>query len=265
MADTLEAHAPHRPYWHAGRRYLRAPVPVVFPIEEKMPETGRHMQLRTLLYLLLKHNYGKEACIGSEQFVYWDTQAPSRCCAPDIFLRLGQPDAAFDVWKVWERGAPDVAVEIISPSDASDAEWSVKLERYHAMGVRELVRFDPSSEANVLRIWDNLGGDLVERDVRAEGGAACGPLGLAWIVCEDGEIGRALRLAKDGELLLTGEEQARRESQEERRAKEEERRAKEEERRAKEEERRAREAAERRAAAAEAEVAALRKRLAEGR
>ena len=235
---------------------MRAPVPVVFPIEDPMPETGRHFQLRTLLYLVLKHNYGKEACIGSEQFVYWDTQTPSRCCAPDVFLRLGEPNAIFDVWKVWERGAPDVAVEIISPSDASDADWSVKLERYRAMGVRELVWFDPASEANALRIWDNVEGDLVERDVGAEGGTACGPLGVAWVICQDGEIGRSLRLAKDGELLLTGEEQA---LENERRALAKSR----EERRAKEEERRAKEAAERRASAAEAELAALRKRLAE--
>ncbi len=210
MANAFEAHAPSGPYMHGGRSYLRAPVPVVFPSEDPMPETGRHLRLRTLLYLIFLHNYAQTSSVGSEQFVYWNTQDPRQCCAPDIFLRLGQPHGDFDIWKVWERGAPDVAVEIISPSDASDADWSSKLERYRAMGVKELVRFDPADETAPLRIWDNIEADLVERDVEIEGGYACAPLGLTWVVVADGENGRALRIARGSEWLLTGQEEERR-------------------------------------------------------
>src|SRR5512139_3995353 len=126
-----------------GRQYVRSPRPLVFPTEAEVPESKRHLELRTALYEILKIAFSDRALIGSEQFVYWDPTDPGACLAPDVSVRLGEPDRAFDSWKTWELGAPQVAVEIVSRSDAPEAEWSGKLERYRRMGAAEVVRFDP--------------------------------------------------------------------------------------------------------------------------
>src|SRR5262245_4315000 len=121
-------------------RYVRAPVPVVFPSEAEVPESKRHLKLRTLLHQLLELAFADRAAIGSDQFVYWDPTDPRACVAPDAFVRLGEPDSLFESWKAWERGAPHLAVEIISRSDARDRDWETTLSRYRRLGVSELVR-----------------------------------------------------------------------------------------------------------------------------
>ena len=122
---------------------------------------------------------------------------------------VGAPDEIFGAWKVWERGAPHVAVEIVSPSDAPPGPWKKKLERYVQCGVPELVRFDPMAKAGRLRIWDRLDGDLVERDVSSPAGHLCDALGLYWCLNVDPRLGLMLRLSRDSaglELLPTLEE-----------------------------------------------------------
>jgi len=180
-------------------RYLREPQPLVFPVDELMPETRRHLEVRTALFQSLKAAFGGTAVIGSEQFVFWDPTDPKARCAPDVMVRLGERDAPFDSWKVWERGAPQLAVEIISASDSTDKPWSAKLERYRKVGLRELVAFDADDPELPLRIWDFADGDLVERDPAARDFHSCGVLGGYWIVKPAPEIGLTLRLARDPE------------------------------------------------------------------
>src|SRR5262249_41078506 len=121
------------------RRYLRAPVPLHFPVEEEMPETRRHLFLRTTLFEVVQAAFGARATVGSEQLVFWDPTNPDRRCAPDLFVRLGVPDGWFDSWKTWERGAPHLVVEIVGKSDAADAPWDVKMDRFRRIGIREVV------------------------------------------------------------------------------------------------------------------------------
>lgn len=174
-----------------------------FPVEEEVPETKDHLELRTALYQILKFRFAAEALIGSEQFVYWDPTNPAACLAPDVFVRLGTADEAFDCWKVWERGAPHLAVEIISRSDARDAVWEEKLAKYARLGIRELVRFDAEDAERPLRIWDQIEGDLVERRLPAKTGSECSTLGLYWVVVPSAEL--PLRLSHDpgGKNLLS--------------------------------------------------------------
>jgi len=111
---------------------------------------------------------------------------------------VGGPDEIFGAWKVWERGAPHVAVDIVSPSDSPPGPWRQKLERYTQCGVGELVRFDPMSRKKPrLRIWDRVDGDLVERDITSPSGHHCDALGLYWCVAVDRRLGIMLRLARD--------------------------------------------------------------------
>ena len=163
-----------------------------------MPETKLHLEQRTALYLILKRELASRARLGSDQFVYWNAKDPRRCLAPDAFVKLGGSDEVFRSWKTWERGTPELAIEILSDKD----EWDDKLDRYHELGVRELVSYDVDGQR--IRVWDRIEDDLVERVI--EGAATpCATLGAFWVVAPiDGTPG--LRLARDvggRELWLT--------------------------------------------------------------
>ena len=179
-----------------GAGYGRSGPPARFPVEAEVPETKRHLELRTLLYQLLKVAFADRAAIGCDQFVYWDPTDPRACLAPDAFVRLGEADHLFRSWKAWERGAPQVAVEIISDADERDCDWEAKLERYRRLGVGELVRFDPDSRDRPLRIWESVESELVEREL-TEPRVRSRYLPGYWLAIEQPETGLALRLSHD--------------------------------------------------------------------
>ncbi|WP_437943723.1 Uma2 family endonuclease [Sorangium sp. So ce281] len=193
-------------------RHVRAPSPLHFPEEALEPETRRHLELRTLLYVVLK-TFAARASIGSDQFVYWSASDPSRCLAPDAFVRLDTPDTPFGSWKTWERGAPELAVEIVSEHDSDPQTWADKLRKYHELGVLELVAFDPdAAPGERLRVWDRIDDDLIERVVEGER-SPCTVLNLHWVIVPAAGQPAALRLARtpDGaELVPTPEEAERR-------------------------------------------------------
>jgi len=191
------------------RRYVRPPRPIHFPASEEMPETNRHLELRTALYQILKRELAGRATLGSDQFVYYDPTNAKKKLAPDAFAKLGVPHATFRVWKTWLRGAPEVAVEVVSDSDEGDEDWGIKLERYRAAGIGEVVRFDPDDAEQPTRVWDHIDGDLVERARPADGVFECSCLGLFWVAVFHPMFVRMLRLSRDRaglELLPTPEE-----------------------------------------------------------
>jgi Uma2 family endonuclease len=187
------------------RNYVRPPVPVHFPDSAEMPETGVHLEVRTALYLLVRDFVGERGAVGSEQFMYWDASDPRPCLAPDLIVRMGATPGPFPTWKVWERGAPHLAVEVVSPSDSNESSWTQKFEGYRKSGVNEIVRFDPADAVQPIRLWDRFdGGDLVERDLEGEHALLCDTLGVYWCVLEDAVLGRVLRLSIDalGQTLV---------------------------------------------------------------
>lgn len=189
-------------------RYLRAPRPLHFPEHEQVPETKLHLELRTMLWHFLKLAFADTALIGCDQFVYWDAANPRLSLAPDAFVRLGGRDELFGSWKVWERGAPHVAVEIISDHDARDRNWTAKLHAYRQLGVRELVRFDPDATSGKLRIWDRIDNDLTEREP-TDCPMPSNVLPGFWLTHEHAELGATLRLSHDAtgsDLYLTPDE-----------------------------------------------------------
>jgi Uma2 family endonuclease len=161
--------------------YLRPLRPLHFPEEAEVPEFQRHLELRTLLYQLLSFWLQGRATVGSDQFLYFDASDPKVCLAPDVFLQLGSDGSEITSWKTWERGTPDLAIEIASRSDAPDEPWNKKLARYHRLGVRELVRFDQNA-AEPLRVWDYVDGDLAERKLSSATPVACRVLGAWWVL-----------------------------------------------------------------------------------
>jgi Uma2 family endonuclease len=183
-------------------------VPLHFPEYAEMPESNAHLLVRTFLYQLLRHALGPGHTVGSDQFVYWVRNDPWQCLSPDLFVKLGVPEEVFGSWKCWLRGAPELAVEVISPNEGDGIAWADKLGRYAAMGVNELVRFDPYEPTGKrLRAWDCVDGDLVERVVDGER-TACVTLSALgapeWLVCPVDALTVGLRLARqDGELVPT--------------------------------------------------------------
>lgn len=182
-----------------------------FPTADQVPETKRHLKLRTLLYQVLDHAFADRAAIGCDQFVYWDRNDPKACLAPDAFVRFGGPDTLFSTWKTWEQGGPpEVAVEIISKSDERDRDWATKLLRYAELGVTELVRFDAEADEALLRVWDRTSRGLLERTVDGTSTpSSCLP--GHWLVQDAPGLGPALRLSHDPfghHLYPTRDEQA---------------------------------------------------------
>jgi Uma2 family endonuclease len=131
-----------------------------------VPESQLQFELRVLLYHLLRDHLGL-ATVGSGQFIYYHAGDPGRCVAPDVYVRLTPRIELIRSWKTWERGAPDIAVEIVSDSDAPQLAWTEKLRRYQSLGVRELIRFDPAAnpEERPLRVWDRMQDSLLEREL----------------------------------------------------------------------------------------------------
>lgn len=219
------------PYLARGRLYVRRPEPVHFPAElplpddggELVPETGRHLLLRTGLFLTLRHAFGGRALVSSEQFVYWDPTDSGQCVCPDVAVRVGGPSEPVDVWRTWELGAPHVVIEIVSDHDRSSRERDRKLQRYRRAGVAELVWFDARDSTRPIRLFDSFDGDMVERTISESHALRSDALGVYWTVVPDAVLGPTLRPARDAkgdDLLPTPEEEERQIREEERRAKE---------------------------------------------
>jgi Uma2 family endonuclease len=174
-----------------------APAPLHFPVESSVPESVAHLLIRMFLFRLLRWTLRGRAAVGSDQFVYFDASDPRRCLAPDLFVKWDRDDELFKTWKTWEGGVPELCVEV--ESEGSETSWMRKLAEYQALGVREVVRFDPESPPRSrLRVWDRLDDVLVERALEGDA-TPCVVLGLHWVVrpIEGFELG--LRLARDAE------------------------------------------------------------------
>jgi Uma2 family endonuclease len=195
-------------------RHVRPIQPLRFPEQEQEPERmgqgRRHLHLCIALYEMLRAACVPEHTVGADQFVYFDAADPKRCLAPDAFVTLGVQDHDFDSYLVWEEGTPDVAFEVLSPSDTPERwPFEEKLGRYHAVGVRELIVFHVDAEPGErLRVWDRIDNDLVERVVTGDK-TPCLTLGLTLLVGPLDGYPASLRLSRDPEgldLVLTASE-----------------------------------------------------------
>jgi Uma2 family endonuclease len=186
----------------ASLRYAEERGPIVFPESAEVPESEEHQDQRMLLYQMLRDALGEGVTVGTDQFVYLDAEDPTQVLAPDVYVRLTPSTGYVRTWKVWERGAPELAVEIISDSDAPESVWQKKLARYRQLGARELVRFDARDAERPLRIWDRVEGRLLERVVE-EARARSLVLGFDWVVRSLERLDRGLRVEQNGVLVPT--------------------------------------------------------------
>jgi hypothetical protein len=197
-------------------RHVRPVRPLRFPeqepLDEHMGQGRRHLHLCNAFYEMLRAVCVPEHTVGADQFVYFDASNPRRCLAPDGFVTLGVADHDFDSYLVWEEGTPDVAFEVLSPSDSPE-RWTFeeKLGRYHALGVRELVAFHlDASPGERLRVYDRIENDLVERVV-TEDRTPCLTLGLTVLVgpVENYPVGPRLARDPEGLDLVLSEQEGR--------------------------------------------------------
>lgn len=194
-------------------RHVRPVQPLAFPASDaewKMNESKRHALICDLVYRLFKDVVGDACAVGCDQFVYFDGEDPKKRLAPDAFVKLGVKDSLFDSWKTWELGAPELCVEIISPSDTGEyLPLKTKMTRYHTLGVEELILFDMEREPGArLRAFDRIDGDLVERIVDGET-TPCITLTNAyeerfdWFLAPADDIPLALRLKRNDVVMKT--------------------------------------------------------------
>jgi Uma2 family endonuclease len=184
MAHLRDLHAPTPTPVHERLEYVRPPRPIRFPVEEEAPVSYEHLVLRTFLFRVLSFALGPNHTVCSDQFVYWIASDPRIRLSPDVFVKLNRPQPPrLGSWQTWKHGgAPDVAVEIVSPNEGDGVPWEEKIERYHQLGVEELVRYDPlAPEGRRLRAWDRYDDDFVERLIHDEK-TKCRAFGLFWAV-----------------------------------------------------------------------------------
>ena len=149
------------------------PVPLRFDSydpEWDLGQSSRHLNLCILLRELLLRAVTRSDTVGMDAFTFFDETDPRRKCAPDAFVKLGVPNAHYESWQTWDRGAPELCVEILSPSDTNEKlTQAEKLAAFEAMGVREVIFFDvDGNEGSRLRAWDRVGTKLVARAVTNE-------------------------------------------------------------------------------------------------
>jgi Uma2 family endonuclease len=259
---------PGAPLASERAKYVEPATTLYFPASADVPETQLHLDLRTLLYQLLSSYLGEDFTVGSAQFVYVDASNPKRCIAPDVYVKRAPRGEPIKTWKVWERGAPDLAIEVVSDTDSKPGKWADKFAFYQACGVQELVSIDLLTEVPKLRVWDRVNEVLTERVLEGAWAESL-VLGVHWVVAADDHHRRCLRIATQVDPLVlvpTPAEHARAEAQraqvEAQRAQAEAQRAQAEAQRAQAEAQRAQAEAQR-ADAAEARIKELEAKLAQ--
>ncbi len=176
-------------------------VPLHFPSSAQVPESLRHAEVRFALFALLRYAL-PNMTVGSDQFMYWDPTDPKRCVAPDVWIFRANKQTGVTSWKTWERGVPELAVEIISHTDRGASNWAKTLRSYEALGVQELVRFDDEESDRMIHVWQRQDGRLVEQT-----SLDSSVLDGTWTIKDD--EGPALWLAhNDGQLWMTEAEAA---------------------------------------------------------
>lgn len=120
--------------------------------EEEMGEARLQRAIIALLLTCLQ-DFGAQqgwtdCVIDSDQFFSWDPTDPRVRVAPDIYLVRDPPADPWVVsWQTWRPGhnPPAFALEVVSQDWRKDYE--IAAAKYAALGVEELVIFDPTPDS----------------------------------------------------------------------------------------------------------------------
>ena len=164
--------------------------------DQSLDQSAWRRRARALLVKSIEQHLGSSALVRANQALYWDPTDPKGYLVPDVALRRNTPSDRSLVWNTWARGAPHVAVELVSNEDQPELPLEEQLRRYQRAGVAEVVRFDRDDPNTPIRLWDFLDGDLVERDPVSLDARFCDALELYWCVQNHPELGAVLGLAQ---------------------------------------------------------------------
>ena len=234
------------------------------PFTDGMPvESERQaLQMDLLFEPLRRYFAGQDVYVGKNQTVWYSEQQVRNrdFLGPDLYVVLGVAPHEREGWVIWHEGkAPDVAVEILSPSTAARHRGVKKRIYQENIRLGNYFWFDPAThELAGFRLTDS-GYIAIEPD--AAGRLPCPMLDLTLVLWDGVYMQRPgpwLRWAtRTGDLLPTEAEA------EQQRAEAAERAAEVERQRAEAAEREAQEARQRQAEL-EAELARYRQRLGDG-
>ncbi|WP_013324718.1 Uma2 family endonuclease [Gloeothece verrucosa] len=228
---------------------ISLPTQDELPCDDGVPmETQRHkIQLDLLIDgLLLWLEQRQDGYVGGNMFLYY-SMAQLRnqdFLGPDFFAVIDVPKVERKSWVVWqEEKAPDVIIELLSESTASQDKNQKKLIYQNQLRIPEYYWFDPFNPDDWAGFsLQNGTYQLIETDAHNQ--LISQRLGLAltrWYGIYKGIETTWLRWANlEGDILFTPEEyQKQRAEQEHQRAEQEHQRAEQEHQRAEQEHQRA--------------------------
>lgn len=130
--------------------------PTFYPIEEKVGQDSLQVQILEQLRPLIERWYrilGKPTFVGADQFIYYKQFHPECVVAPDVYVLPGvKPGRRIKSWKVWETNiVPSFALEVVASKDPYK-DYHEVITRYAALGVAELVIFDPDYQLDEDRV-----------------------------------------------------------------------------------------------------------------
>ena len=147
---------------------------IEYPESDGLPmgETDLHIWWMIRIRDQLKHRYRNDhVYVGSNLLVYPVKNDPENFVVPDVFVVHDCDPGMRNTFRIWdEERVPDVVFEITSKSTRKSDE-ETKPDRYSAMGVRELILFDPTRDylrpsLQVMRLTD---GEFERLEPDAEG------------------------------------------------------------------------------------------------
>lgn len=120
------------------------------PVMQAAPSTSHQTIITELIYKIRSFLEGKPCRVFPAPFSVWLESDDTSALEPDITI-------VCDPSKLTERGckgAPDVIIEILSPSTARK-DRIIKLDRYERAGVREYWMIDPDTKTLQACILEN--------------------------------------------------------------------------------------------------------------
>jgi Uma2 family endonuclease len=126
------------------------PAEELFDSEEQdEPLAGQDHRdtIDSLHYPLRGRLAGPDCYVAAELRVHRDEHNHRDYREPDILVDLGVADAVRPYYYLWEEPkAPDLVLEVLSPSSAENKDLTWKRDWYRREGVREYVVLDPSGD-----------------------------------------------------------------------------------------------------------------------
>ena len=114
--------------------------------DEPLAGQDHSLTIQTLVYPLYALR-GPDCFVASELRVHRDPADLRDYREPDILVALGVPDRVRPRYDLWtEQKAPDLVIEVLSPSSLENGDLTEKRNWYRQEGVHEYVVLDPSGD-----------------------------------------------------------------------------------------------------------------------